>query len=184
MVTVRVVEIGRQHPRKKTKNCPCDSEGQVSNGARSPAVQPYSGVRRLLRESPGGIALRARLRVCPGSLNGRLVGCSVSTEFGKVRRFGAHRAPYEDLPGQTLSRLGLLGQFRGGRCLAGSAGAARRRSAARVWRQSLAFGYGRSDEAIDFGQRLRANADMRTLDRSVRRRHSWRWCPFRSGRRR
>ena len=27
----------------------------------------------------------------------------MSTEFGKVRRFGAHRAPYEDLPGQTLS---------------------------------------------------------------------------------
>ena len=27
----------------------------------------------------------------------------MSTEFGKVRRFGAHRAPYEDLPGTDLS---------------------------------------------------------------------------------
>ena len=44
------------------------------------------------------------LRVCPGSLKGRLAGCSVSTEFGKVRPIGAHRAPYKDLPRQSLRR--------------------------------------------------------------------------------
>ncbi len=32
------------------------------------------------------------------------VGCSVSTEFGKAPLIGAQRAPYQDLPGQPLSR--------------------------------------------------------------------------------
>ncbi len=43
------------------------------------------------------------LGVCPVGLIGHLVGCSVSTEFGKVRRLGAHRAPYKDLPRQPLT---------------------------------------------------------------------------------
>jgi hypothetical protein len=32
----------------------------------------------------------------------RLVGCSVSTEFGKARRIGAHRVPDNDLARQPL----------------------------------------------------------------------------------
>ena len=50
---------------------------------------------------------------CPGSLNGRLVGCSVSTEFGKVRRIGAHRAPYKVPVSQIRRRTasGLTGEI-------------------------------------------------------------------------
>ena len=70
------------------------------------------------------------VRVCPGSLNGRLVGCSVSTEFGKVRRFGAHRAPYEDLPRQALSHARSGGRPSVGRPAGSGDRAERRRVAA------------------------------------------------------
>ncbi len=44
------------------------------------------------------------LRVCLRSRGGCPVGCSVSTNFGKTPRIGAHRAPYKSLPRQTLIR--------------------------------------------------------------------------------
>ena len=55
----------------------------------------------------GDLVLQAvcGVRVGPGSLNGRLVGCSVSTEFGTIRRIGAHRAPYKDPPRVSLRKL-------------------------------------------------------------------------------
>ena len=71
-----------------------------------PAVCARDRILRASRAIADPPALRSRalaeVRDCLGSGGGLIVGCSVSTEFGKAPLIGAHRAPYKDPPGQLL----------------------------------------------------------------------------------
>ncbi len=104
----------------KTRPCPAADSAQWAGPGRlrgppghggkpgQGRLRSYGRVRSIGLRTAGIKGLesaKVELRVCPVSLIGRLVGCSASTEFGKkVRRLGAHRAPYRYLPRQPLNR--------------------------------------------------------------------------------